>query len=87
MDVDAAGLRVFSRGELREYDGHRRPAYVAFGGRVFDVSASGQWRGGLHRALHWAGQDLTDELPDAPHGVENLERFPVVGRLAAPPDA
>ena len=78
----AAGLRPFSRQELRWYDGDRGPAYVAYQGRVYDVSASGQWRSGLHRGLHWAGQDLTAHLADAPHGVETLLRFPLVGWLA-----
>ena len=73
--------RAFSRAELRRYDGAARPAYVACRSRVYDVSASGMWRGGLHRGLHWAGQDLTAELADAPHGIETLERFPVVGVL------
>lgn len=62
------------------------PAYVAYEGRVYDVSRSGEWRRGLHRDLHWAGQDLTAFLVEAPHGTETLERFPVVGILAAPAD-
>jgi predicted heme/steroid binding protein len=79
---EAAASRVFTRMELSAHDGDRGPAYVAYGAQVFDVSTSGEWRHGLHRNLHWAGQDLTDELVDAPHGVETLLRFPVVGTLA-----
>ena len=45
------------------------------------MSESGEWRFGLHRDLHWAGQDLTDEIADAPHGEETLYAFPIVGVL------
>ena len=76
-------MREFTRQELRRHDGARAPAYVAFADRVYDVSASGEWRDGLHRSLHWAGQDLTDYLVEAPHGIETLLRFPVVGILRA----
>ena len=69
-------------GQLARFDGFRNPAYVAFEGRVYDVTDSPEWRRGLHRSLHWAGQDLTAYMAEAPHGPENLERFPVVGRLA-----
>lgn len=54
---------------------------MAAHGLVYDVSGSPEWRRGLHRALHWAGQDLTAELADAPHGLETVRRCPLVGRL------
>lgn len=73
--------RRFSRAELARHDGSRGRCLVACRGLVYDVSASPEWRGGLHRNLHWAGQDLTAYLPDAPHGIETLARFPVVGLL------
>jgi predicted heme/steroid binding protein len=76
-------VRDFSLAELRRHDGERGPAYVAYRSLVYDVSDSREWRAGLHRNLHWAGQDLTEALPDAPHGPENLARFPVVGRLVS----
>lgn len=58
------------------------PVYIAFEGKVYDVSESWHWRGGSHWSLHNAGADLTAEIADAPHGREMLERFPVVGLLA-----
>lgn len=68
--------------ELRRYDGKEgRPAYVAFQGKVYDVSSSFLWRGGRHQAMHNAGEDLTEALRSAPHGPELLMRFPVVGEL------
>ena len=30
---------------------------------------------------HWAGQDLTDELIDAPHAEEVFKRYPKIGLL------
>ena len=86
MTGDERAAPVFTDRELARHDGAGRPAYVAYAGRVYDVSSSPEWRRGLHRSLHWAGQDLTDFLADAPHGPENLERFPVVGRYREPGD-
>jgi predicted heme/steroid binding protein len=79
-----APLPAFTLADLRRHDGDRYPAYVAYRGQVFDVSQSREWRQGLHRQLHWAGQDLTRELVDAPHGEETLQRFRIVGALADP---
>ncbi|HLF26853.1 MAG TPA: cytochrome b5 domain-containing protein [Anaerolineae bacterium] len=60
--------RIFTEAELRQYDGTKgRPAYVAYEGVVYDVSAAPLWRTGLHQALHYAGLDLTRSLRKAPH--------------------
>lgn len=70
--------------ELRRANGERgAPRYVAYRGVVYDVGECPKWRSGLHEGLHFPGQDLTAELPDAPHGREVLERpcVRVVGRL------
>jgi predicted heme/steroid binding protein/uncharacterized membrane protein len=58
-----------------------QPAYIAFQGKVYDVSASDLWAGGDHMGQHHAGHDLTGEFPDAPHGEEVFERYPQVGVL------
>lgn len=72
----------FSKEELARYNGKNgAPAYIAYKGKVYDVSNSFQWRSGRHQVLHNAGEDLTDSLEQAPHGVELLERFPVIGTL------
>ena len=74
--------KLFTLEELAKFDGSEgRPAYVAYKGKVYDVSESFLWKGGKHQGLHRAGRDLTGELPRAPHGVDFLKRFPVVGRL------
>lgn len=79
--LTAPDLPTITRAQLARHDGERAPAYVACAGLVYDVSASGHWPSGLHRGLHWAGQDLTAALADAPHGLETVQRMPIVARL------
>ena len=38
------------------------------------------WRDGRHNE-HWAGQDLTDELEDAPHTANVFDKFVPIGIL------
>jgi predicted heme/steroid binding protein/uncharacterized membrane protein len=77
-----AEQRVFTREELRTYDGKEgRPVYVAYQDKVYDVSTSKMWKTGTHMRQHAAGQDLTAALPAAPHTADVLERFPQVGVL------
>ena len=75
-----------SQTELRRSTGERGTRmYVALNGIVYDVTDCPKWRTGLHENLHFAGQDLTGEFPDAPHG-ESVFRHPcvkIVGRLKA----
>jgi predicted heme/steroid binding protein len=75
-------MRVFTKQELRQYTGRLdSPVFVACNGNVYDLSGSFLWRSGRHQVTHYAGHDLTDELAQAPHGVETLDRFPIVGML------
>lgn len=81
-------LKKFSLEELARFNGaDGRPAYIAYQGRVYDVSGSGLWPGGEHMASHFAGADLTGEFAEAPHGEEVFERCPQVGVLRASPEA
>ena len=75
-------MREFTPEELAEYNGKNgKPAYIACNTVVYDVTDSFLWRGGRHQALHSAGKDLTDEINDAPHGPDLLERVVPVGVL------
>jgi predicted heme/steroid binding protein len=77
-----SAVRVFSREELSRYNGRNgAPAYVAYDGKVYDVTESFHWKGGRHHVLHDAGQDLTESMGRAPHPAELLKKFPVVGIL------
>jgi predicted heme/steroid binding protein/uncharacterized membrane protein len=68
--------------ELRNFDGREgRPAYVAYGGRIYDVTASRLWKDGSHARKHLAGSDLTGSLKTAPHGEEKVLAMRLVGEL------
>lgn len=70
--------------ELKQYDGKDgRPAYVACNGKIYDVTKSDFWKGGLHMGRFHAGEDLTSSIGLSPHGEANLFRYPMVGELAA----
>lgn len=72
--------KEFSPEELQKFQGAAgQPAYIAFEGRVIDVSDSRHWQHGRHMGTHQAGHDLTGEIGAAPHGPEVLESFPQVG--------
>ena len=60
------------------------PVYIAYKGRVIDVSKSKLWQTGVHMGRHAAGADLTAEIGAAPHGPEVLDRYPQVGSLKVP---
>ena len=58
----------------------RDEVWVAFKGVIYDVSLSRLWRKGQHYE-HWAGQDLTHELKDAPHTAKVFDKFKIVGKI------
>lgn len=75
-------LPVYTRSQLALRNGQDKPQiWVAYLGVIYDVTESRLWRNGKHYE-HWAGQDLTQELQDAPHTGIVFQRFTVVGRLA-----
>lgn len=75
-------MQEFDIAELEKYDGSDgRPVYVAYNGKVYDISGSKLWRNGLHMKRHHAGRDLTTDIQGAPHEPDVLERFPQVGTL------
>ncbi len=75
-------LRKFTIKELEEYSGKNiKPAYVAYQGKVYDISQSDLWESGEHMGMHSAGKDITQELKLAPHGEEVFERVKFLGTL------
>ncbi|MGB1240972.1 MAG: cytochrome b5 domain-containing protein [Chitinophagales bacterium] len=54
--------------------------WVAYKGIIYEVTQSRLWRNGKHYE-HWAGQDLTPELQNAPHTEIVFEKFPIIGYL------
>lgn len=74
-------LPEYSKQQLALRNGQDKPEiWVAYKGKIYDVGSSRLWRNGKHYE-HWAGQDLTTELPDAPHTETVFEKFEVIGVL------
>jgi predicted heme/steroid binding protein/uncharacterized membrane protein len=79
-------VKEFTPEELSRFNGASgEPVYVAHQGRIFDLSASKLWKGGMHMKRHHAGGDLTTDIQAAPHTPEVLGRFPHVGILKQEP--
>jgi len=79
-------LKQFTLDELKQYDGGEgRPAYIAYKGKVYDVTESFLWAEGGHQGQHVAGKDLTSDMGMAPHGEETLERVKLVGVIVLKP--
>ena len=67
--------------QLALRNGQDKPEiWVAFKGVIYDVTQSKLWKNGKHYE-HWAGQDLTKELGDAPHSEKVFEKFEAIGHL------
>jgi len=75
-------LPTYTKSQLALKNGQDSPEiWIAYRGHIYDVSKSRLWLKGMHYE-HWAGQDLTDELVDAPHTADVFSRFEIVGVLA-----
>lgn len=74
-------LPVYTRSQLALRNGQDKPQiWVAYQNNIYDVTQSRLWLNGKHYE-HWAGQDLTEELADAPHTEDVFSRFNVIGIL------
>jgi predicted heme/steroid binding protein len=76
-----AALSSYTLSQLALRNGQDKPEiWVAYKGFIYDVTASRLWREGKHYE-HWAGQDLTAELADAPHTEKVFDKFEPIGKL------
>lgn len=76
-----ANLPSYTLSQLSLRNGQDKPEiWVAYKGFIYDVSTSRLWREGKHYE-HWAGQDLTSELADAPHTEKVFDKFEPIGKL------
>lgn len=74
-------LPTYTKAQLALRNGQDKPEiWIAYRRIIYDVSESRLWKNGKHYE-HWAGQDLTDELKEAPHTGRVFERFKVIGKL------
>ncbi|MCL5877315.1 MAG: cytochrome B5 [Candidatus Bathyarchaeota archaeon] len=77
-----AQTKKVTQEELIANDGKNgKPAWIAYQGKVYDVTDSSFWREGEHMSMHSAGKDLTEDLEMAPHRDENFSRIKLVGEL------
>ncbi len=73
--------KIYSKSQLALRNGNdREDIWVAYKGLIYDMSESKLWRNGKHYE-HWAGQDLTEELKDAPHTNKVFAKFNRIGKL------
>ena len=74
-------LKTITTSQLALRNGQdKAEIWIAYKGLVYDVSISRLWKNGKHYE-HWAGQDLTDELEDAPHTEHVFEKLTIIGKL------
>ncbi|WKN33738.1 cytochrome b5 domain-containing protein [Porifericola rhodea] len=76
-------LKEYTYSQLALRNGQdKEEVWVAYQGIIYDLSGSRLWRNGKHYE-HWAGQDLSEELADAPHSEKVFLKFKKVGKLKA----
>jgi arsenite oxidase small subunit len=74
--------RKISSEELKQFDGtNGKPLYIVFKGKVYDLSTSQLWLEGKHMGLHTRTDDLAEAIKTAPHGEDNVFRFPIIGEM------
>ena len=74
-------MKDITSSQLSLRNGQDKPEiWIAFKGIVYDVTTSKYWKNGKHYE-HWAGQDLTKELKDAPHTHYVFDKLDVIGKL------
>ena len=79
--MDPKSTKHYSRSQLALRNGvEKQEVWIAYEGVIYDVTFSKLWKDGMHYE-HWAGQDLTDELPDAPHDTHVFKKVKIVGKL------
>jgi predicted heme/steroid binding protein len=74
-------MKEYTKRQLSLRNGQeRKEIWCAYQGIIYDLSGSNRWKNGKHYE-HWAGQDLTEELQNAPHSEWVFKTFNKVGFL------
>ena len=74
-------LKSYSKAQLSLRNGQdKEEIWCSYNGNIYELSKSRMWANGQHYE-HWAGQDLTDELKNAPHDEKVFEKFKIIGVL------
>jgi 2-oxoglutarate ferredoxin oxidoreductase subunit beta len=81
-EIPMEDLKPFTLEELQHFDGTAgKLIYIAYKGRIYDLSESPLFQGEKRMRCHIAGKDLTKDIDIAPHGEDLVFKFPLVGRL------
>lgn len=81
-DQTGPTLKAFTLTELAAYNGKNgAKAYVAYDGKVYDVTDYGSWGTGSHHGIK-AGTDITSVFANSPHSASMFKSIPVVGTLS-----
>lgn len=74
-------LKTYTKNQLALRNGQdKEEVWCGYKGYIYELTHSRMWARGMHYE-HWAGQDLTNELADAPHSADVFKRFDIVGIL------
>ena len=74
-------LKSYTIAQLALRNGQEKEEiWCSYNGRIYELTHSKMWMNGRHYE-HWAGQDLTEELKDAPHDESVFEKFRIIGIL------
>jgi predicted heme/steroid binding protein len=75
--------QAFTLKQLSSYNGQNgQPAYVAYKGTVYDLTAVGNWSSGKHHGIS-AGTDVTAAFASSPHAASILKMGIVMGKLVS----
>ncbi len=81
--MSEAKIKKISSEDLKQFDGlNGHPLYIVFKGKIYDLTSSKLWPQGKHMGMHNQSQDLTEAIKKAPHGEDNVYRYPLIGELA-----
>ncbi len=74
--------KTFTLKDLQKYDWQNGnpSAYVTVNGKVYNVTIVPQRQNGVHHGFK-AGNDLSEAVKSAPHGLSVLDQVPVIGEL------
>lgn len=74
-------MKKYSKHQLALRNGQDlEEVWCAYKGIIYDLTDSNRWVNGKHYE-HWSGQDLTEELREAPHQDWVFNKFRKVGYL------